>query len=96
MRADAGAFTGCAVADKIVGLAAAYLFVHGGALAIHGEVMSAAAEAWLTERQIPHSAGEVVEKIINRRGDGICPMEQRALALDTPASAWDTFNAIVE
>ena len=96
MRADARAFTGCAVADKIVGLAAAYLFVHGGALAIHGEVMSAAAEAWLTERQIPHSAGEVVEKIINRRGDGICPMEQRALALDTPASAWDTFNAIVE
>ncbi len=96
MREDARAFAGCAVADKIVGLAAAYLFAHGGAAAVHGEVMSAAAAAWLTEQQIPYSAGEVVEKIINRRGDGICPMEERALALDAPADAWDTFNAIVE
>lgn len=96
MREDSRAFAGCAVADKIVGLAAAYLFAHGGAVAVHGEVMSAAAEAWLTAQQIPNSAGTVVEKIINRRGDGICPMEQRALALNDPADAWDTFNAVVE
>ena len=96
LRADETAFSDCAVADKIVGLAAAYLFVYGGASAIHGDVMSDAADAWLTAQEIPHTAGEVVEKIINRRGDGICPMEARALGIASPAEAWQVFNAIVE
>ncbi|MBQ2767764.1 MAG: glycerate kinase [Clostridia bacterium] len=96
MREDLHIFEGCAVADKIVGLAAAYLFANGGAAAVHGNVMSRSAADWLRERGIVHSADEVVEKIINRRGDGICPMEQRALALVDPAQAWDVFNALVE
>ena len=95
LRADEAAFDGCAVADKIIGLAAAYLFAYGGAAAIHGEVMSRAADAWLTANRIPHTASEVVEKIINRRGDGICPMEERALTLDGPADAWQVFNKII-
>lgn len=96
LRADARAFAGCAVADKIVGLAAAYLFAHGGVSAVHGEVMSEAAEAWLTAQGIPHSAGEVVERIINRRGDGICPMEARALTLGDWREAFAMFDAVVE
>lgn len=96
LRADRDAFAGCAVADKIVGLAAAYLFAYGRAAAIHGDVMSAAADRWLTEQQIPHSAGQVVEKIINRRGDGICPMEARALQAAGPEDAWRVFDEVVE
>ena len=96
LRADADAFAGCAVADKIVGLAAAYLFAHGRAAAIYGEVMSEAADAWLTAEQIPHRAGQTVPRIINRRGDGICPMEERALALASPADAWATFDALID
>lgn len=96
LRGRQDAFAGAAAADKIVGLAAAYLFVFGGAAAIHGEVMSAAADRWLTAQGIPHSAGEVVENIINRRGDGICPMEERALKVGTPEEAWRIFDAVVK
>lgn len=96
LRTDAHAFADCAVADKIVGLAAAYLFAFGGAAAVHGDVMSRAAEAWLTAQGIPHTAGEVVERIINRRGDGMCPMEAHALEIADPAEAWRVFDTIVE
>ncbi len=96
LRRDAQAFAGCAAADKIVGLAAAYLFAYGGVAAVHGDVMSRAADAWLAAHRIPHTAGEVVEKIINRRGDGICPMEARALELDGPEAAWRVFDEIVK
>lgn len=96
LRADRDAFAGCAAADKIVGLAAAYLFTYGRAAAIHGDVMSAAAERWMSKQGIPHSAGEVVEKIINRRGDGICPMEARALQLTSPEEAWAVFDEMIQ
>ncbi|MBR6709117.1 MAG: glycerate kinase [Clostridia bacterium] len=96
LRADRKAFAGAAAADKIVGLAAAYLFVYGHAEAIYGEVMSTAADRWLTGQGIPHAAGVVVEKIINRRGDGICPMEARAIHISTPEEAWRVFDEVVK
>jgi len=73
---------GYAAADIIVGKAAAMLFVKAGIAAVYGEVMSAGGRATLEAHGIPCTFGVLTEKIINRRGDGICPMEQAVAAID--------------
>ena len=73
---------GYAAADIIVGKAAAMLFVKAGIAAVYGEVMSAAGKAYLDAHGIPCAFGTLTEKIINRKGDGVCPMEQTVAAVD--------------
>ncbi|MBQ5743685.1 MAG: DUF1893 domain-containing protein, partial [Ruminococcus sp.] len=73
---------GYAAADIIVGKAAAMLFVKAGIAAVYGEVMSKAGKAYLEAHGIPCAFGTLTENIINRKGDGVCPMEQAVAALD--------------
>lgn len=67
---------GFSAADKVIGKAAAMLFVHAGVAEVYADIMSKSAADFLAGRKIPFSYGELTDKIINRRGDGICPMEQ--------------------
>ena len=78
---------GYSVADVIVGKAAAMLFVKAGIREVYGEVMSEAGYRYLQEHHIPCAYGTLTEKIINRKGDGPCPMEQATAALTDPADA---------
>ena len=73
---------GYAAADSIVGKAAAMLFVKAGIAAVYGKVMSEAGRAYLEAHGVPCAFGVLTEKIINRKGDGICPMEQAVAELD--------------
>ena len=67
---------GYSVADVIVGKAAAMLFVKAGISAVYGEVMTVAARDYLASNGIPCSCKTLTERIINRNGDDICPMEK--------------------
>jgi hypothetical protein len=67
---------GYSAADLIVGKAAAMLFVKAGISEVYGEIMSKAGADFLIAHDIPFSYGTLTEKIINRRGDDICPMEK--------------------
>ncbi len=96
LRADGACFRDNTVADKILGLAAAMLFVHGNAAAVYGEVMSESADRFLTAEGIPHAAGKLVPHIVNRTGDGVCPMEARAEACTSTQQAWEIFDSIVD
>ena len=75
------------VADKIIGKAAALLLILGGAEAVHGEVMTRTAYALLREKGLSVSYGELTETIVNRKGDGPCPMELAVKNLEDPALA---------
>jgi len=77
------------VADKIVGKAAALLFVLAGIRQVYGEVMSQAAEAVLEQHHIPYTYGILTSYIINRKGDGICPMEETVKEIDDPMEAFE-------
>ena len=79
---------GYSVADVIVGKAAAMLFVKAGIREVYGEVMSEGGYAYLQEHSIPCACGTLCDKIINRRGDGICPMEQTVSGLDDPEEGY--------
>lgn len=74
--------TGFSAADVIVGKAAAMLFVKAGIVCVHGKVMSAAGKDFLDSHDIPNTFDELTDKIINRQGTDICPMEKTVSSLD--------------
>lgn len=78
-------FNGFSAADKIVGKAAAMLYVLLGVKEVYAEFMSKAAEEILAKYKIACECDELTENIINRNGDGICPMEQAVQEIDDPA-----------
>ena len=67
---------GWSAADVIVGKAAAMLFVKAGVKAVHGKVMSKKARDYLLLHSLECSCETECEKIINREGTDICPMEK--------------------
>lgn len=77
-------FTGYSVADKIVGKAAAHIYTLLGVKEVYAKVMSEEGLKILTQSGISATYEELVSKIINRAGDGICPMEMAVRNLDDP------------
>ncbi len=71
---------GYSAADVIVGKAAAMLFVKAKIASVYGVVMSKFAYKELTG------------KIINRRGDGVCPMEQTVENIDDCDAAYNALR----
>ena len=76
-------------ADKVVGKAAAYLYVLLGVSFVHAKVISKAAEEVFQRFSLPYTYEESVEAIRNRAGDGFCPMEQAVWAIDEPQKAYE-------
>ena len=66
-------FSGFSAADKVVGKGAAFLYVRLGVKAVYATVISKSAWQVLQTHEIPVECGQIVENIINRKGDGICP-----------------------
>lgn len=67
---------GALIADKAVGKAAAACMVVGGVKHVHADVMSEPALALLQHHGVEAEYGTLVDHIINRTGDGWCPMER--------------------
>ncbi len=71
-----GNFQGFAVVDKVVGKAAAFLYVLLGVRAVYAFVISESAERVLLSHGIAVEYAEKVAAIRNRTNTGFCPMEQ--------------------
>ena len=76
---------GFSAADRVVGKAAALLFALAGIEEVYAEVMSRPAALFLKEAGVRAEYGALVEGIINRAGDGPCPMERAVLGISDPA-----------
>ncbi|MBQ8515596.1 MAG: DUF1893 domain-containing protein [Ruminococcus sp.] len=74
--------SGFSAADKIVGKAAAMLFALAGVKALHAQTLSRSAEEILRMHRIQYTYDIRTEGIINRRGDGLCPMEQAVASIE--------------
>lgn len=79
---DAAKLSGAIVFDRIVGRAAAAIFVSGGAKSVYAKVMSKSAKEFLEANKVAASHLELVEKIQNRVRNGVCPMEKTVENLD--------------
>ena len=84
---------GAAVADRIVGRAAALVYRAMGIKAVYAQLLSEAGETALAEGAIYYEWSERVAQILNRAHDGICPFEQAAAGVDDPAAAIPVFKA---
>lgn len=85
--AQGEAMRGAMVVDKVIGRAAASVAICGGAVHVHGELMSEDAVAFLSDNGITSSYTTLVPCILNRRMDGLCPLEQSVLGLTDPQEA---------
>lgn len=81
-------FTGFSAADKVVGKATAFLYTLLGVRAVYAGVLSKSALEVLTGHGVEVTYGSLVENIINRSGDGICPFEQAVLEISDPQAAY--------
>ena len=77
---------GALIADKAVGKAAAACMTVGGASQVYADVMSEPALALLQAHGVIAECGQLVDHIINRAGDGWCPMERVSRDIDDPAT----------
>lgn len=86
---------GC-VADKIVGKAAALLFVYLGVRCVYAETLSNSAKDVFERYGVEYSFGTLTDMIVNRKGDGPCPMEKAVIDADTPEAALCAVNETLE
>lgn len=71
-------FDGYSAADIIVGKAAAMMFVKLGVGVLYAGTLSRAGAEYLKKNNVEFSYGEMCDRIINRAGTDICPMEKAA------------------
>ena len=69
-------FSGAYVADKVVGKAAAMVYVLLGIKALYAKVISEGAKEIIKANGICLEYDESVPYIVNRAGNGMCPMEE--------------------
>lgn len=80
-------------ADKVVGKAAAFLYVLLGVKEVYAEIISEPASQTLENFNISHQFASKVMAIRNRTNTGFCPMESAVLNIDEPNEA---LNAIIK
>lgn len=84
------------VADKVIGKAAAMLMVLGKIKEVHTIVISEPAIEVFKKFNIAFHFDKKVKNIINRQGDGLCPMEQLCLDIEDPDVAYIEIKKLIE
>ncbi|MCC8129023.1 MAG: DUF1893 domain-containing protein [Clostridiales bacterium] len=84
---------GCSAADRVVGRAAAFLYVLMGVRAVYGALMSEGGRQVLEEHGIRASWNALTPGIRNRTNTGSCPMEQAVQTAQTPETAYQAIDA---
>lgn len=80
------------VADKVIGKAAALLMIYGSVKEVYTPTISAPAIEVFLNHNITLHYDKVVDRIINRKGDGLCPMESLCINVDNPEEAFRLMN----
>lgn len=87
---------GASVADKVIGKAAALLMVLGGVKEVHTNIISEPAMEVFEKHKITFFFDKKVERIINRKGDGLCPMETLCIDVEEPSEAFEKIKEWLE
>ena len=79
-------------ADQVIGKAAAFLYIYLGVKDLYGQIISEPALSVLAEYGVTCTYEEKVPYIINRKKDGMCPMEQTVLTISDPKRALEALK----
>lgn len=86
--ASGAQLVGSSAADIVVGKAAALLFVKSGIVAVFAQTLSVSGKKVLEEHGVRVEFGELAERIVNRSGTDICPMEKAVADCDDADEAY--------
>ena len=89
LKEKKGFLKGASVADKVIGKAAALLMVLGEIKEVHTLIISEPAIKVFEKHNIPCFYDKKVERIVNRTGDGLCPMETLCINVEEPQEAFE-------
>ena len=81
-------FVGAVAADKCIGVGAAHLYVLLGVKEVWANIISMSAIQILKNKGIGVFFEQSVPNIINRRGDGICPIEEAVGSVEDSKEAY--------
>jgi len=87
---------GAIVVDKVIGRAAASIAICGKVTHVHGEIMSEDAVEFLKENGITAGSTLLVPRILNRKRDGLCPLEKSVEGIRDPEKALTALRAKIE
>lgn len=87
---------GAQVADKVVGRGAALLMVKGRVSQVYAVVISQGALHVLREAGVKVDYGEMTSYIINRRGDGMCPIESLTSSITDADEAYEKIKNFIQ
>lgn len=93
---DPSFLKGASIADKVLGKGAAALLVLGGIGQVYADVISTSASTLLSRMNIPISYGQEVPFIINRKGNGKCPLETACADIDRAEDIYPVIENFVE
>ena len=88
IKEDKSQLSGSLIADKVIGKAAALLMIYAGVKEIYAPIISKPALQTLLKHNVKVYYNKEVERIINRKGDGLCPMETLCLDIEKPDEAY--------
>jgi hypothetical protein len=80
---------GFSAADKVVGKAAAFLYVIMGVKSVYANVISEPALKTLQRFHVQTEYAQIVPSIRNRTNTGFCPMETAVWEIDEPILAYN-------
>jgi len=84
---------GSSVADRIVGRAAALLFVYSGVTAVFAVTASGGGIKVLKDHNISHEFETQVPRILNSEKVDVCPFEKLAAKFSDPKKAYEELRA---
>ncbi len=87
---------GYSVADIVVGKAAALLFAKSGIKSVYAKTLSRSGKKILELYGIKYEYETLTERIINRSGTDICPMEKAVSATNDPLEAYDLLKKAIK
>lgn len=89
-------FSDYSVCDKVVGRAAAFLYVLMGVKEVHASIMAKLAIQILDRAEIKYSADQFVETIENQSRTGIDPIEEAVIRSGSPVKAFEDIKNKLE
>ena len=84
---DEGLIRDAVVVDKKIGKAAAMILALGGVRSCYGVAVSRSAVEFMESVGIPLEFERCTDHIVNRTGDGVCPMEKAVADISDPEEA---------
>lgn len=88
LKEDKSQLKDSVVVDKVIGKAAALLMAYAEVKEVYTPVISSPALKVFKNHNIIIHYDKEVERIVNRKGDGLCPMETLCIGIENPEDAF--------